>query len=279
LLAYIAPLNKAIAVLLQSQTRGDDEEEFERNFKDVMFEYLEYYKSVLLVIREEHLGLLLKKSFSSTGVDLATQSEVRAQGQTQTEAEAQTPLEQTLNHATRVIANSTRLMLEPDYQAHLLNHPGVLERYKELMAYVTILSYIINNKKERTETDIEQSMVEKIIRKCQEAAWNVEGYVDTIEIDADPDVPNAILSVFPATKVSVSNGSNIYCQSVGNFPSVVPGYGSCGLIDQINLSKTHKESKPAFSAPFARLMIFSFVVWPSPVCGSLSPIFTSLNTL
>ena len=32
------------------------------------------------------------------------------------------------------------------------------------------------------------------------------------------------------------------------------------------------------SAPFARLMIFSFVAWPSPVCGSLSLIFTSLHT-
>src|SRR5262249_14786013 len=91
--------------------------------------------------------------------------------------------------------------------------------------------------------------------------------------------PNAIFSVFPATNVSVSNGSNIYCQSAGNFPSVVPGYGSCGLIGQINLSKTHKESKPAFSAPFARLMIFSFVAWPSPACGNLNPIFTSLNIL
>jgi hypothetical protein len=71
----------------------------------------------------------------------------------------------------------------------------------------------------------------------------------------------SLLPVFAATKVSISNGSNIYCQSVRNFPSVVPGYGSCGLMGQINLSKTHKESKPAFSAPFARLMIFSFVAW------------------
>jgi hypothetical protein len=32
-----------------------------------------------------------------------------------------------------------------------------------------------------------------------------------------------------------------------------------GLIGQIILSKTHRESNPAFSAPFARLIMFSFV--------------------
>ncbi len=56
-------------------------------------------------------------------------------------------------------------------------------------------------------------------------------------------------------------------------------FKTSGLIGQINLSKTNKESKPAFSAPFTRLMIFSFVAWPSVVCGSLRPIFTSLNIL
>jgi uncharacterized membrane protein len=43
----------------------------------------------------------------------------------------------------------------------------------------------------------------------------------------------------------------MYCQSSGNFPSLVSGYGFIGLIGQINLSNTHKESNPAFSAPFA----------------------------
>jgi len=51
----------------------------------------------------------------------------------------------------------------------------------------------------------------------------------------------------------------MYCQSSGNLPSVVPGYLSWGVIGQISLSKTHRESRPAFSACFARLTIFSFV--------------------
>jgi uncharacterized protein DUF72 len=32
-----------------------------------------------------------------------------------------------------------------------------------------------------------------------------------------------ILSVFAATKVSVSGGSNVFCKVVGNFPSGEPG--------------------------------------------------------
>src|SRR5215212_3661204 len=81
-----------------------------------------------------------------------------------------------------------------------------------------------------------------------------------------------ILLVLAATKIRVSSGSNIYCQSSGNLPSLVPGYGFCGLIGQSGLSKTHRDRKPAFSACFARYTIFSFVARLLPVCGSLSPI-------
>ncbi|MFL6393500.1 MAG: hypothetical protein ACJ708_02425 [Nitrososphaeraceae archaeon] len=42
------------------------------------------------------------------------------------------------------------------------------------------------------------------------------------------EVPNAIFSIFAATKASVSMGSNMYGQSAGNLPSLVPGYESWG---------------------------------------------------
>ena len=56
-----------------------------------MVEYMEYYKSVRSAIREEHLGLLLKKSFSSTRArveDLASYAQSVAQVQRQMQAEA-----------------------------------------------------------------------------------------------------------------------------------------------------------------------------------------------
>ncbi len=181
-LAYIAPLNKAIALLLQQQMRDDEGEElFERNFKNVMSEYMKYYTSIVADIREGELGLLLQKSFSSP------------QGQAQSEAETRTltPIEQTLNNALAITAKVTRLMLEPVYQDHLLKHPEDWEPYKELGVYAAILNYILQSKT-NINTDIEQSMVEKIVQKCQETTSNVERFVDTIKIDLDPELSVAL---------------------------------------------------------------------------------------
>jgi hypothetical protein len=56
LLRYISPLNKSISVLLHSK----DEDEFERDLKNVTLELLRYSGSVIFALTEEHLVLLLK---------------------------------------------------------------------------------------------------------------------------------------------------------------------------------------------------------------------------
>jgi hypothetical protein len=174
-LVYIVSLNKAISMLLHAR----DDEEFERNFKDVMLELFKYCASLELALSEERLNLILKNYlafFSQTGFTI----------------QGQTPLVHTvvqvLDEASRVIANFVRLVLEPDYRDHVPNHPDALGPYMELLAYTAILIYI----RDKSEADIEQSMVEKIITKCQETTWKVESYVDTIEIDADHEATAAL---------------------------------------------------------------------------------------
>src|SRR5215831_12046157 len=61
-------------------------------------------------------------------------------------------------------------------------------------------------------------------------------------------VPSAILSVFAATKVSVSRGSNTFCIDVDSLPSGDPGHGVCGFKGQSNLSPTQIESRCSCSA-------------------------------
>jgi hypothetical protein len=106
------------------------------------------------------------------------------------ETQTLTPTEQTLNNALAVTAKATRLMLEPDCQDHILKHPDAWEPCKELMIYGAILNYIIE--KDKTGSDIEQSMVEKIVQKYQETTRNVERFVDTIKIDLDPELSAAL---------------------------------------------------------------------------------------
>jgi hypothetical protein len=170
LLAYIAPLNNAISELLHTK----DDEDFERKFKDVMFELLKSWDSLQLALSEEHFNLLLT---TSTQVGLAAQRK-----------QTQTLLEQALADAIGVIANFIRLILEPNYQDHVPNHPGVIEPYLELVTYTAILIYILDN----IPDEVEPSMAKKIIRKCQKTTSEVEDYVDTIEIDADHETSAAL---------------------------------------------------------------------------------------
>ncbi len=133
--------------------------------------------------------VLHQKSFSSppTQSDLATQAQARSEVETRT----LTHIEQTMNHALEVTAKVTRLMLEPDYQDHLLKHPDDWELYKELGVYATILNFILQSET-NINTDIEQSMVEKIVQKCQETTRNVEGFLSTIKIDTSPEIDAAL---------------------------------------------------------------------------------------
>ncbi len=169
LLEYREPLYKTISVLL----RGRDED-FQLNFKDVTIEVLKYCDSLELVLSEEYFNLLLNYSaFSSIQADLE---------------QTQTPVTQPLANAIGIIANFIRLMLEPDYRDHVRNHPGILEPYIELLTYTAILLYI----NDKPETKIKRTMLKKIIMKCQNATEKVEEYVDTIEIDADPEASAAL---------------------------------------------------------------------------------------
>jgi hypothetical protein len=170
LLAYITPLNKAISELLHTRS----EEDFEGNFKNVMFEFLDSYTSAILAMKEEHLDLLLKNYWTFTS---------------QVTAQAHSPLTQALADANRVIANFIGLMLDPTYRDYLPNHPGVFKPYMELLVCTAILIYTIDN---IPETEVEPSMAKKIITRSQKTTWKVEDYVDTIEIDADHEASAAL---------------------------------------------------------------------------------------
>jgi hypothetical protein len=75
-------------------------------------------------------------------------------------------------------------MIEPGYREHVPNHPDVFKPYMGLLGYTATLLYILDNIR---ETEVEPFMVEKVIARCEKTTSEVESYVDTIEIDADPE--------------------------------------------------------------------------------------------
>jgi hypothetical protein len=169
LLKYITPLYKSISVLL----RSTNEDEFERNLKAVTSDFLEYSALMGLALSEEHrmfvLRYYLKHSQGAAAAD-------------------KTLLAQTIADANEIIANFIWLTTEPKYLDLIPQHPGVYSPFLKLLVYNTILTYI----SDIPEKEVEPSMAKKIIRKTQETTWTVEGYVDTIEILADPEASAAL---------------------------------------------------------------------------------------
>src|SRR5215467_15176528 len=87
-----------------------------------------------------------------------------------------------------IIANFIWLTVELNYRDFVKKHTDVFALYLELLVYTAILIYICDH----PEIEIEPSMTEKIIRNTQETTLTMEGYVDTIEIDADPEESAAL---------------------------------------------------------------------------------------
>jgi hypothetical protein len=92
-------------------------------------------------------------------------------------------LKQAVTEASEIVANFIWLTVELNYRDFDKKHTDVFALYLELLVYTAILIYICDH----PEIEIKPSMTEKIIRNTQETTLTMEGYVDTIEIDADPE--------------------------------------------------------------------------------------------
>jgi Fe2+ transport system protein B len=145
----IAALNKSIELLLQSK----GETSFDVNFNNVILEYIQYYESLIQGMNEKDLQLLFEKTYTSNSNDTSGAE------QTQIQTQTKSSLEQTLDYIVEVIADITKLVVKD--QRHMSN---IIEQYMHLGAYSAILNYIINS----GETNIEPSILKKILRNSQE---------------------------------------------------------------------------------------------------------------
>jgi hypothetical protein len=152
LLRYISPLNKS---LLHSK----DEDEFERDLKNVTLELLRYSGSVIFALTEEHLALLLKNywRFSSGAVGVKPVPTLLTGS-----------LKQAVTEASEIIANFIRLTVELNYRDFVKEHTDVFALYIELLVYTAILVYMCDH----PQIEVEPSMTKKIIRNTQET-WKV----------------------------------------------------------------------------------------------------------
>lgn len=161
LLKYIDPLYKSISTLLHSP------EDFDRRLKDVTSEYLNYTTLTLMALTEGEVALLI--NYLTTGEKRRPTASVSSQ-------------EEALTDAIDIIANFIWLTVEPSYRDYVSKYQDVFIPYRNLLVYTAVLGYIVNNPGE-----IESSIITKVTDKTKEITGTVEGYVDTIEIEADPE--------------------------------------------------------------------------------------------
>ena len=167
ILRYIPPLYEAISKLLQST----DNNEFERNYEKMFQALLLFLDLTFMTMKEHHFRMLLK-NYSKY-----------APSQTKL-IHVNTSLVEALVSANDVISNFIRLVLDPKTTDFVPKHSDVFLPYLQLLGYCSILVYVVDNE---IDVDTYAQNVEKVIRKCQENTEIVESYVDTIEIDADPE--------------------------------------------------------------------------------------------
>jgi hypothetical protein len=173
LLNYVTPLYESLYKSIPILLGSTNIEEFERNFKVVTSDVLEYSVLMGLALSEEQrmrvVSYYLKHSQVAAAAD-------------------KTPLARTIVDANEIIANFIWLNIEPKYRDLIPDHPGVYLPFLHLVVYNFILTYIYDV----SEKGVEPSMVSKIKLMTQEATWTVEGYVDTIEILGDPEARTAL---------------------------------------------------------------------------------------
>jgi hypothetical protein len=162
ILRYITPLYDAISDLLEC-----DDNEFEYNFERARTQLLVFSALVVMTLGEDHFMTMMKKH-----LELSSQQHQIPQ--------AGTFVVKTLLNANEIIVDFLKLTFDIEYREFLPEYADAFMPLLNLIVYCTILLYIVENKSESRN-------ISRIIQECEDTAGTLEGWVDTIEIETDPE--------------------------------------------------------------------------------------------
>lgn len=161
ILRYITPLHEAISDLLES-----DGYNFEYNFERTKTQFLMFSSLIVMTLKEDHFITLMRKHFKFSSQRRPPQTE--------------TPVIQALYNANDVIVDFLRLAFDTQYREFLPEYADALLPLLNLIIYCAVLMYVIENKSESRN-------LLRVVQECNDTAGVVEGWVDTIEIETDPE--------------------------------------------------------------------------------------------
>ena len=168
---YVNSLRNTITHLLES-----NEDEFEDRYIQTKMEFLKSMVQVGLAIKDhkdfaKQLGEVYS-SFSSKLEDRL--SEEKRLG----------------NHTVLAIINANEILLDffnlalnPNIDISVPEYAPAFDPYLDLMVCLSTLVHAIEN---RREAGYERNLP-KLTQRCQGNTWKLESYVETIEIESDPE--------------------------------------------------------------------------------------------
>jgi hypothetical protein len=162
IIPYITSLRNEIAILLKS-----NENEFEHIVIKTQREFSKYALLVGLALKDSNIKQLIQfySSFSSQFKDKLS---------------GKNTIALPINNANEIIADYFRLSSDAKINI-FAEYPEAFATYLDVAFYCTVLIQAIENK------NANQNIVSKLIKRCQENTWKLEGYVSTIEIETDPE--------------------------------------------------------------------------------------------
>jgi hypothetical protein len=87
----------------------------------------------------------------------------------------------TLNNSLDIIRDYFTLIFNGNTKLYLPEYNPAFDAYVALSVCISSLMKIIKNKNKYTKN------LSKLLQKCQDYAWKLESYVETIEIEIDPE--------------------------------------------------------------------------------------------
>jgi hypothetical protein len=173
IIPHINSLNRTITWLLES-----NEDDFEQRFTYTNKQFSFYMIQIGSVIARSKDGPYIVKQLS----------EIYSAALSKTENEIseyrlhRDPSSSVIVNAIEVMRNFTNLVSDPTINIGTPEYNPAFESYVNLSVCVSALVNIIESK----DSNYKASRP-KLIQRCQEHTWKLESYVETIEIETDPE--------------------------------------------------------------------------------------------
>jgi len=168
---YVNSLRNTITNLL-----GSNEDDFEDKYTQTKMEFLKGMVQVGLAIKD-------RKDFAKQLGEAYSSFYSQLEDRLSQEKRLGDPTVLAIINANEILLDFFNLALNPNVNISVPEYAPAFDPYLDLTVCLSTLVQAIEN---RREAGYERNLT-KLTQRCQENTWKLESYVETIEIETDPE--------------------------------------------------------------------------------------------